>query len=52
MGIGKFLKDHKFSDRAWMYYELYIKNFRKSIKKSYSQYGDDREISKFFKKKK
>ncbi|MDC3054089.1 FkbM family methyltransferase [bacterium] len=51
MGIGKFLKDHKSSHKAWMYYELYIKNFRKRIKKYYSQYGEDREISKFFKKK-
>ena len=50
MGIGKFLKDHKSSHKAWMYYELYIKNFRKRIKKYYSQYGEDREISKFFKK--
>ena len=41
MGIGKFLKQHKFSHRAWMYYELYIKNFRKKIKKYYSQYGEE-----------
>ena len=51
MGIGKFLKQHKFSHRAWMYYELYIKNFRKKIKKYYSQYGEDKEIAKFFEKK-
>ena len=51
MGIGKFLKDHKFSHRAWMYYELYIKNFKKRIKKYYSQHGEDKEIGKFFKKK-
>ena len=52
MGIGKFLKQHKFSHRAWMYYELYVKNFRKKIKKYYSQYGEDKEIAKFFEKKK
>ncbi len=51
MGIGKFLKDHKFSHRTWMYYELYVKNFRKRIKKYYSQYGEDKEIAKFFEKK-
>ena len=51
MGIGKFLKDHKSSHRAWMYYELYIKNFRKRINKYHSQYGEDREIGKFFEKK-
>mgnify|MGYP001323359358 CR=1 FL=1 len=51
MGIGKFLKNHKSSHRAWMYYELYIKNFRKKIKKYYSQYGEDKEIAKFFEKK-
>ena len=51
MGIGKFLKDHKSSHRAWMYYELYIKNFRKRIKKYYSQHGEDKEIGKFFEKK-
>ena len=51
MGIGKFLKDHKFSHRTWMYYELYVKNFRKRIKKYYSQYGEDKEIANFFKKK-
>ena len=52
MGIGKFLKTHKFTHRTWMYYELYIKNFRKKIKKYYSQYGEDKEIAKFFKNKK
>ena len=51
MGIGKFLKDHKFSHRAWMYYDLYIKNFRKKIKKYHSQHGEDKEIGKFFEKK-
>ena len=51
MGIGKFLKEHKFSHRTWMYYELYVKNFRKRIKKYYSQYGEDKEIANFFKKK-
>ena len=51
MGIGKFLKDHKSSHRAWMYYELDIKNFRKRINKYHSQYGEDREIGKFFEKK-
>ena len=51
MGIGKFLKDHKSSHRVWMYYELYIKNFRKRINKYHSQYGEDREIGKFFEKK-
>ena len=51
MGIGKFLKDHKSSHRAWMYYELYIKNFRKRVNKYHSQYGEDREIGKFFQKK-
>ena len=51
MGIGKFLKDRKFLHRAWMYYELYIKNFRKKIKKYHSQHGEDKEIGKFFEKK-
>ena len=50
MGIGKFLKDRKSSHRIWIY-ELYIKKFRKRIKKYHSQYGEDREIGKFFKKK-
>ena len=31
--------------------ELYIKNFRKRISKYHSQYGEDREIGKFFEKK-
>ena len=51
MGIGKFLKDHKSSYRAWIYYELYIKNFKKRIKKYHSQHGEDKEIGKFFEKK-
>ena len=51
MGIGKFLKTHKVTHRTWKYYELYIKNFRKKIKKYYSQYGEDKEIAKFFEKK-
>ncbi len=51
MGIGKFLKQYKFSHRAWMYYELYIKNFKKRIKKYHSQHGEDKEIGKFFEKK-
>ena len=52
MCIGKFLKYNKSSHRVWMYYELYIKNFRKRISKNHSQYGEDREIGEFFKKKK
>jgi len=52
MGIQKVLKSNKFTYRTWLYYDLYIKSFKKKTKKYYSQYGEDKEIAKFFENKK
>jgi len=52
MGIQKILKSNKFTYRTWLYYDLYIKSFKKKIKQYYSQYGEDKEIAEFFKNKK
>ena len=50
MGIGKFLKDHKFSHRAWMYYELYIKISKKGLKNIILSMVKTRKLVNFLKK--
>ena len=52
MGIQKVLKSNKFTYGTWLYYDLYIKSFKKKTNKYYSQYGEDKEIAKFFENKK
>ena len=52
MSIKNFLLNNKSTYKLYLYYNLYIKNFYKKKTGYYSQWGEDRYISEFFKNKK
>jgi len=51
MSLRKFFLKRKITYRLYLYYNLYIRHKKFLVRKTYSQWGEDKEIIKFFKHK-
>ena len=50
--ILKWSKGHPLFKKVFLYYNLYIRNFKFFLKSSQSQFGEDKKIIKLFHKNK